>query len=159
MGQYFVMSKRLNKRLASDFGLVDLGNGVALNPIDGSFWKKELLFALGWGCENGYYRIPLPDFIHLIRIIIANSSDEDVFGAAAIIMQQHPEELLEYCENLILDPKRIEEFGKISYVLKLDHLRNRSPILNKSMQEITADFERWKRISLYAIDLKCRSHK
>ncbi len=82
-----------------------------------------------------------------------------MFGAAAIIMQQHPEELLEYCENLILDPKRIEEFGKISYVLKLDHLRNRSPILNKSMQEITADFERWKRISLYAIDLKCRSHK
>ena len=42
MGKFFVMSKRFNKRSASDFGLSDMGSDTAVHPADGSLWKKDL---------------------------------------------------------------------------------------------------------------------
>ena len=150
MGKYFVMSKRFNKQSALDFGLSDQGNGMAVNPDDGSLWKKDQLFDFGWGAENGYYRVPLPDFSHLLDIILLEGNDEDVFGATAIVERQFPEELLEYCENILFDPGRTEDFEKISRVFRLDYAINRSPTEGKQYQEILSDSERWKRISDHA---------
>ena len=78
MGKFFVMSKRFNKQSALDFGLSDKGCGMAVNPDDGSLWKKDTLFDFGWGPENGYYRVPLPDFPHLLDIILLEDNDEDI---------------------------------------------------------------------------------
>ena len=147
MGKIFVMSKRFNKRSAADFGLADQGNGMAVDPIDGSLWKEDRLFDLGWGPEIGYYRIPLPDFPHLLDIILQEENEEDVFGAAAIVERQYPEELLEYCERMIPDPERAEDFEKLCRIFRLDHAINRSPTKGKRYQEILSDSERWKRIS------------
>ena len=149
MGKFFVMSKRFNKQSALDFGLSDKGCGMAVNPYDGSLWKKDQLFDFGWGPENGYYRVPLPDFQHLIDIILLEDNDEDIFGAAAIVERQYPEELLEYCENMIFDSGRAKDFEKISRVFRLDYAINRSPTEGKQYQEILSDSERWKRISEY----------
>ena len=149
MGKFFVMSKRFNKQSALDFGLSDKGCGMAVNPYDGSLWKKDQLFDFGWGPENGYYRVPLPDFQHLIDIILLEDNDEDIFGAAAIVERQYPEELLEYCENMIFDSGRAKDFEKISRVFRLDYPINRSKIEGKQYQEIQSDTERWKRISEY----------
>lgn len=154
MGKFFVMSIRFNKQSALDFGLTDKGNGMAVNQADGSLWKKDLLYDFGWGPENGYYRVPLPDFSHLLDILLVESNDEDIFGAAAIIERQHPEELLEYCENMILDPKRTKDFEKISRIFRLDDPINRCSIKGKQYQEILSDSERWKRISEYSAQFR-----
>ena len=158
MGKFFVMSKRFNKQSALDFGLSDQGNGMAVNPDDGSLWKKDLLFDFGWGAENGYYRVPMPDFPHLMDVVLLEGNDEDVFGAAAIVERQYPEELLEYCEKIILDPERVEDFEKISRVFRLDHTINRSPTRGKQYQEILSDSERWKKISDQAVRIR-REHQ
>ena len=147
MGKFFVMSKRFNKQSALDFGLSDKGSGMAVNPDDGSLWKKDQLFDFGWGPENGYYRVPLPDFPHLMDIVLLEGNDEDVFGAAAIVERQYPEEFLEYCEKIIVDPERAEDFEKISRVFRLDYAINRCPTEGKQYQEIQSDSERWKKIS------------
>lgn len=154
MGKFFVMSKRFNKQSALDFGLSDKGSGMAVNPDDGSLWKKDQLFDFGWGPENGYYRVPLPDFPHLLDIILLEDNDEDIFGAAAIVERQYPEELLEYCENIVLDPGRAEDFEKISRVFQLDYPINRSPTEGKQYQEVLSDSERWERISEYAARIR-----
>ena len=154
MGKFFVMSKRFNKQSALDFGLSDKGNGMAVNLADGSLWKKDKLFDFGWGPENGYYRVPLPDFLHLLDIILLGGNDEDIFGAAAIVERQYPEELLEYCEKMFFDPGRAKDFEKLNRVFQLDYPINRSPIEGKQYQEIQSDSERWKRISEYVIRLR-----
>lgn len=154
MGKYFVMSKRFNRQSALDFGLCDQGNGIALDPVDGSLWKNDQLFDFGWGPENGYYRLPLPDFPHLLDIILREAEEEDIFGAAAIMERQHPQELLEYCENLLLKPGRAADFEKLSRVFRLDVPVNRSPVEGKQYREIQADSERWKRLSEYAAGIK-----
>lgn len=150
MGKFFVMSNRFNKQSALDFGLLESDNGMALNPADGSLWKKDQLFDFGWGEENGYYRVPLPCFSQLIDMVLSGDNDEDIYGAAAIIEKQHPDELLAFCENLVLDSGRTRDFERLSLVFHLDYPVNRCTISGKTREEIQADSDRWKRISEYA---------
>ena len=105
MGKYFVMSKRFNKQYAKDFGLISNGNNTALDPTDGSLWTKTNLYDFGWEKENGYYKEPLPDFLSLFEITLCSNNDDDTYGAAAIILEKYPDELLIKCEQLMLDKK------------------------------------------------------
>lgn len=89
MGTYFLMSKRFNKTSASDFGLVESKNdNLAFDLKTGEMWKKCPLFDFGWGCENGYCKLPIPNFRDLLRILLMeNNSNDDIYGAAAIILK------------------------------------------------------------------------
>ncbi len=147
MGKYFVMSKRFNKVNAADFGLIQVGNDTAVSPVDGSTWQKEQLFDLGWGYENGYYRVPLPDFSHLLSIVLAEDNEEDVWGAAAIIERLYPEDLLIECENMLSAHDRTKDFDTVFNIFKLYIPVNRSPSKGKTYQEIQMDYKRWKRLS------------
>ena len=147
MSTYFVMSRRFDKRTASDFGLSDLENGMAVRSSDGSLWQEALLYDLGWGPENGYYRVPLPDFPQLLDIVLRESDEEDVFGAAAMIERQYPELLLECCENMMPAPARAADFEKLVRIFRLHHPVNRCPIAGKQSDEIRSDSERWSRIA------------
>ena len=147
MGRFFMMSKRFNKQSAQDFGLIDLSNGFAKNLLDGSVWQKTKLFDYGWGQENGYCKIPLPDYPELFSIVLSENDEEDVYGAAAIIERDYPEKLLEQCENMIKDSTRKKDLKKISRVFQLDYPINRCPIIGKSHSDIMSDSERWKKIS------------
>lgn len=147
MSTYFVMSRRFDKRTASDFGLSDLENGMAVRSSDGSLWQKALLYDLGWGPENGYYRVPLPDFPQLLDIVLRESDEEDVFGAAAMIERQYPELLLERCEEMMPAPARAADFEKMVRIFRLYHPVNRCPIEGKQADEIQSDSERWSRVA------------
>ena len=147
MSSYFVMSRRFNKRSAADFGLSDLGDDMAVRSSDGSLWQKALLYDLGWGPENGYYRVPLPDFPQLMDIVLRSNDEEDAFGAAAMIERQYPELLLEHCEEMMIDPARAADFEKLVRIFRLHHPVNRCPIAGKQSDEIRSDSERWSRIA------------
>lgn len=157
MSSYFVMSRRFQKRTASDFGLSDLGGGMAVRPADGSLWKKALLYDLGWGPENGYYKIPLPDFPQLLDIVLQSDDEEDAFGAAAMIERQYPELLLERCENIMSDPARAADFEKFVRIFRLYHPVNRCLIEGKQADEIRSDGERWSRVAEAAAAVRQKS--
>ena len=157
MSNYFVMSRRFQKRTASDFGLSDLGDGMAVRQSDGSLWKKALLYDLGWGPENGYYKVPLPGFTQLMDIVLRSDDEEDAFGAAAMIERQCPELLLECCENIMSDPARAADFEKLVRMFRLYHPVNRCPIEGKQAGEIRSDGERWSRIAETAAVVKQKS--
>lgn len=147
MGDYFVMSMRFNKHNASDFGLVSIDMNMATNPNDKSTWIKTNLYDFGWGKENGYYKNPLPDYPCLFEMTLNSKNQDDAYGAAAIILEKYPEELLIHCEQLMIDNTRKKDFKKIISIFKLNNVMNRSPILHKSYARVQSDFERWKKVS------------
>lgn len=148
MGKYFMMSNRFNKQSPGDFGLIDADEeDCAICPIDNSRWLRCSLYDFGWGRETGYYREPLPCFSKLLQILIDSNDSDDMYGAAAIIMDKYPNALLEYCEESFDSSVNKDSARKIIKVLQLDQCINRSPIQGKSFDEITNDFTRWQALS------------
>lgn len=147
VGKYFVMSMRFNKCSASDFGLVPCGKDRAIDPNDGSAWIKSSLYDFGWGKESGYYKSPLPEFPELVELVLHSANEEDVFGAAATVLEKYPDQLLEQCEMLMDNQGQKDNFNKMARIFKLNFAVNRSSTANKSCDQIKNDYERWRKVS------------
>ena len=157
MGNYFLMSTRFNKQEASDFGLLQTEESdLAINPADHSIWRKCALYDYGWGRENGYYKTPILAYDGLLELVLFSRHEDDVYGAAAIILDEYPNELLETCESMSSCHKRTSEFKKISSVFRLHLGINYSPIIGKTLEEIEKDACRWKAISTAAKEKNTR---
>ena len=149
--KYFLMSKRFNKVSPADFGLVCTTDyGSYTRPNDGTTWAARKLYNLGWGNENGFVRIPPPDFKLLIEIILKSDDQEDRYGAAALVIEDHPNELLEYCEDIFRKDVKstIQEHLSFFKLLNLNLPTNLSFILGQSSNEIEIHHNRWKEISI-----------
>lgn len=147
MGNYFVMSSRLNKRKASDFGLVSKETNTAIHPIDNSIWSKAALYDFGWGKENGFYKTPLPNFDALLELALNSKNRDDMYGAAAMILEKYPDELLSHCESIIHDCSRKKEFEKLVVLFRLKSATNRCSVVQKTYEQVQSDYCRWKKIS------------
>ena len=148
MGQYFIMSRKFSKQTLGDFGLIKADNGdYAIHPKDNSRWMRCSFYDLGWGNETGYYRVPLPCCSELLRILIESNDFDDVYGAAAIVIEKYPNDLLKFCEELFVPPINKVSAEKVVKILHLDQCINRSSIHGKSYEEITNDFTRWEAVS------------
>ena len=153
MGNYFVMSMRFNKCDASDFGLILEDTNTAINPKDNSIWIKAALYDFGWGKENGFYKKPLPDFDVLFDIALYNTNSEDMYGAAAVILEKFPDELLCKCEMFIKDHFRRKEFKKMVDLFNLKLSMNRCSVSGKTYDQIQNDYMRWKMVSEMALKI------
>ena len=118
MGEHFVMSTRLDKCEASDFGLEQLDAKRATNPKDHTLWGKCKLYDFGWGKENGFYKEPLPGFDTLLELVLYGKNRDDRYGAAAVILKKYPEKLLNECESCMEDVANSSAFKKL--VLKVE---------------------------------------
>ena len=147
MGRYFVMSTRFNRCSASDFGLVFKDESTAIDPADGSIWIKRPLYDYGWGRENGYYRSPLPDADTLFELALHGDNEEDMYGAAAIILDTYADELLNRCEQIAADPNKKRIFKRMVMLFDLVHPNNRCRIDGKAYTAVRSDYERWARIA------------
>lgn len=144
MGKYFKMSRRFDKRKPSDFGLIaDIEENCAIDPEDGSVWHSCALYDFGWGCENGFYRAPLLGFSELLEIVVESNEQEDVYGAAAIILELYPSDLLKVLERIYATPESNAMKTKLATVFQLHLSINRSHTQGKRYSEIVADFNRW----------------
>lgn len=148
MGEYFLMSKRFNKETCEDFGLVQTEDrNIAVNPKDKSLWKRCRLYDLGWGKENGYYKIPLSGFEKLLDIFFNTDDEEDKYGAASVILDFYPEQLLEESERLILGRHDLRKLKTFINFFHLDDPANKTPTQGKTTDEILNDYERWMSIA------------
>jgi len=154
MGHYFVMSRCFNKSDPSDFGFVSLNSTTAINPKDGKTWIRTSLYDFGWGKENGYYQDPLPDVDGLFDIVFYSKDEDDVYGAASVILEQYPDELLQWCERLMNDRVKRKLFIRFTNLFRLTEGTNKSPILHKTLDQIQADHVRWIKVSEAALKMK-----
>lgn len=148
MGNYFKMSRRFDKLKPSDFGLIaNIDGNCAIDPDDESIWYTCTLYDFGWGCENGYFRAPLPEYSELLKIVCESNDQEDVYGAAAIILESYPNDLLKDLELILSDTGNMLLKKKLATVFQLHLCMNRSNIQGKSYSEIVADTGRWSAIT------------
>lgn len=147
MGNYFLMSRRFNKTDAKDFGLIETEDGIAICPKDQTQWKRTILYDFGWGKEIGYCKLPIPCFEELFNIAIYSNCEDDVYGAAAVILDCYPTILLEKCESFFPDKLPQKDLVKMIRLFNLDTPFNRSPIINKSLNLIQTEAKRWAALS------------
>lgn len=148
MGNNFLMSKRLNKQYPEDFGLISSEDSdTYLKQDDHSLWKSRPLYDFGWGKENGYYKIPIPDFDGLVDIIMTSKEEDDKYGAAAVILDEYGDELLEKCFEILDDSKSSKNYSEFFMILNLKAPINRSSIWCKNDSQISEDLEKWKAVA------------
>ncbi len=100
-------------------------------------------YDFGWGPENGYYRLPLTDNLDdLIDLILFSNDEENQYGAAAVILDDHCEELKSKCQQ-IFQQKEVMKYKGLLRILKLDDPTNRSSVIGKSFEQIKEDYEQW----------------
>lgn len=76
------------------------------------------MYDFGWGKENGFYKSPLPNFDILLDLALNSKSRDDMYGAAAMILENFADELLCQCETLINDRSRKKRIQKIGGVIQ-----------------------------------------
>lgn len=145
MGSYFVMSTRFDKSKASDFGLISKDENTAINPSDNSIWIRTALYDFGRGKENGFYRSPLPNFDTLLELALNSKNRDDMYGAAAMILENFADELLCQCETLINERSRKKEFKRLAELFKLKSATNRCSVVHKTYEQCQNDYCRWKK--------------
>jgi len=142
--KYFMMSFRYNKKNPSDFDLQKSSQeDIYVYQQDNSLWKPIQLYDLGWGKENGYYRLPMLTFQQLFNLLVISDNQENKYGAAAVIMDNYNDELFETCIKLFSKNINLTKYINVFKILQLDLPLNRSSILNKNYSEIEADYKRW----------------
>ena len=148
MGNYFLLSMRFNKRTPEDFGLVSSENSdIFIRQNDNSQWKSRPLYDYGWGKENGYFKIPMPNFAELVNIILESKSDDDKYGSAAVILDDYCEELLDKCFEIFESGDNLKNYSEFFKILQLQTPVNRSSTMGKEYSCVSEDYERWKMIA------------
>lgn len=144
----FMLSKRFDKKTPGDFGLIASKDAdIYIRPSDNSLWKRRNLYDFGWGKENGYYKLPLPQFDDLVNIVLNSECKDNKYGAAAIILDEYNDNLLSKCQKILKDKRNAKKYCDFFKILHLDVPLNRSSTLGKNYKEISEDFEKWKDIS------------
>ena len=111
-------------------------------------YSRNLIFdALDDKKENGFYKSPLPNFDILLELALNSKSRDDMYGAAAMILENFADELLCQCETLINDRSRKKEFKRLVELFKLKSATNRCSVVRKTYEQVKSDYCRWKKIS------------
>ena len=147
----FLMSVRFNKQSPQDFGLVYV-NGRFLRENDGTAWLPHPLFDLGWGKENGFYKIPLGSFEELMQLVLCDNDLEDSYGAAAMIQEVYPTELKEFLLDLMRQKTKFRDRPKVRRLDQFFQLHKGTNLtcrVGMSFAEIEKEYDEWRRIAQF----------
>lgn len=147
---YFLMSFRFNKQHPQDFGLI-YKDGKFIRENDDTEWIPCQLFDLGWGEENGFYKVPLGTFDQLMQLVLCGDDLEDSYGAAAMIQSVYPEELKVYLLNLICQ-KNLQDRNKLRKLNQFFQLHrgiNLTFQTGISMAEVDKENADWQKIATF----------
>lgn len=140
--KHFVASFRYNKKKPKDFGFQNMEGENYCTDKKGGKWTEAYLWDNGWGNEYGFIRQPEPDFDDLWTLLIESKIDENKRGAAELINEKYPEELINKLTKFLKSEPKINR--NLSNRLDLLQLGiNRSEVIGKHITEIEQDFEGW----------------
>lgn len=146
-----------------------------INTETGEIYRKRLLYDFGWGQENGFELIPQLSFDELIELIErprvlpqknfwqklskeeiqqADIWRSNLYGAVAVIMQDHVEELIGFLStkidtNYFSNSSIRENFKCFSFDSQRTRAEGKIPggVLTRSYENILKDYLQWQRIS------------
>ena len=160
--------------------LVKREDGLYVSTETGDVYRKRLLYDFGWGQENGFELMPQLSFDNLIKLVEQpmllprkslrkrytkneiKQSDimrSNLYGAAAVIMQDHTEEFVEFLSSKVgtgyfSNPAIRENFKCFCFDSQKTWAEGRIPggILTRSYEDVLNDFPRWRSISSKVIN-------
>ena len=147
---YFLMSFRFNKTKPADFGLAVFDNEKFINQEDNTFWIKRDLYDFGWGKEYAFMKLPKLCFNDLLELLINSNVEANRYGAATILEEEYPNELLNYLMELLVGSSNFainEKMKEMFEIIQLKDPRNRCKTIGKHYTEIEDDFIKWRLIS------------
>ena len=152
-----------------------LQDNLFINTETGEIYRKRLLYDFGWGQENGFELIPQLSFDDLIKLVEhpmmlpkkkfwQKYSKEEIqqfdiwrsnlYGAVAVIMQDHVEEFIGFLSARIdtdyfSNPSIRENFKRFSFDSKKSIAEGTIPggVLTRSYEDILMDYPQWEKIS------------
>lgn len=79
------------------------------------------------------------DFDTLLELVLHSEDRDDMYGAAAIILEKYADELLYRCEAMMNDPLRKKEFRRSAEVFRLEEPLNRCSVAQKTSEQIKSN--------------------
>lgn len=179
MKQYFFIS--INFSPTYDERLfVNLHDDIYQNSLTGELCRKRLLYDFGWGQEYGFELLPVLSFPQLISLLefraaprkkkfweryteeeirSASVARSNVFGAIAVIMQDHVTELIDFLSEKIgtsyfSDGYIRENYKYFSFSTQKMREMGKLPggILSQSYEDVLNKHPKWIDISSKVID-------
>lgn len=160
--------------------LTRLKDDLYINTETGETYRKRALYDFGWGQESGFELMPPQPFNELIKLVEqpevlaqknrlhrctneelmqANIRRSNMYGAVAVIMQDHAEELIEFLAARIdtdyfFDPSIRENFRLFSFDSQKARDSGAVPggVLTRSYEEILRAYPQWGRIASRVVD-------
>lgn len=146
-----------------------------INTETGEIHRKRLLYDFGWGQESGFELLPQLSFGGLIKLVEQPmvlppkrlwkryTKDEiqqagiwrsNLYGAVAVIMQDHVEELIEFLSakvdtDYFSNPSIRENFKCFSFDSQKTRAEGKIPggVLTQSYEDILKCYPKWERIA------------
>ena len=87
------------------------------------------------------------DFDTLLELMLHSEDRDDMYGAAAVILENYADELLCQCEAMMNDPLRKKEFRRSAEVFRLEEPLNRCSVAQKTSEQIKSNHTRCKKIA------------
>ena len=160
--------------------LARLKDDLYINTETGETYRKRALYDFGWGQESGFELMPPLSFKELIKLVEQPgalpqkkrfrrcTSEEfmqadiwrsNLYGAAAVIMQDHAKEFIEFLAAKIetdyfSDPSIRENFRLFSFDSQKTRDSGAIPggVLTRSYEEILSAYPQWETIASGVID-------
>ena len=151
-----------------------------VNTETGETYRKRALYDFGWGQESGFELMPPLSFKELIKLVEQPGTSaqknrfhrytngelmqadiwrSNLYGAVAVIIQDHAEELIEFLTAKIdtdyfSDPSIRENFRLFSFDSQKTRESGAIPggVLTQSYEEILRAYPQWERIASRVID-------
>jgi hypothetical protein len=146
---YFMMSFRYNKITPEAFGLRQSDKpDIFVYPDDQSQWKQRPLYDFGWGGEYGFVRLPVPDFDGLVNLVLHSKLADNRYGAAVILVQDHTQKLLPYCQNVLQSETTSKQHAEFFQILQLDIPLNHSYAIDAYSKRLLSTDKEWEKIAI-----------
>lgn len=144
---HFIASFRYNKNKPEDFGLKKVDRKDHFVDKNGTLWKNQILWDLGWGNEYGFVRIPEPNFEQLWILLTESNIENNLLGSAELLTQ-YPNELKEKLQTLFNRNEKLNRklSKRLSRLELLNHITNRSDVVGKRPEQVDADYHKWKKL-------------
>ncbi len=152
-----------------------LQDGLYRNIETGAVYRKRLLYDFGWGQESGFELLPQLPFHDLVKLIEqplplpkkrpwrkytkeqmrqADIWRGNLYGAAAVIMQDHAEELVDFLSakvdtDYFSNPSVRENFRCFSFDSQKARAEGKIPggVLTRSYEDILNNYPKWREIA------------
>lgn len=152
---YFIQTTRFVPIDFKKYGFKVIDGNTILLEKDGSIWKSTKLYDLGWGRENGFYRIPMPKKEELFSMAFPNEIKNDFeerfnyWGSISIMLDEYCDFLLEKISNELIVNKNgfVDKYANELLYINSELNVSDNLIDRLANKKLASNCKKWKQLN------------